>query len=152
MLEEMKALVREKNTCVLATISGSKPYCSLMAYVTNKPCTEIYMVTRRQSQKYRNLMANPAVSLMIDSRDATPRSTAQAMTVEGIFRSFNNLKQQADIRRELLTAHPHLTEFMDHPDAELIRIKIRSFLLLNGLTQSYFVEIAQRCQAGQNSG
>jgi nitroimidazol reductase NimA-like FMN-containing flavoprotein (pyridoxamine 5'-phosphate oxidase superfamily) len=33
MLEEMKALAREKNSCVLATIAGNKPYCSLMAYV-----------------------------------------------------------------------------------------------------------------------
>ena len=146
MLEEMKALVREKNTCVLATISGSKPYCSLMAYVTNKPCTEIYMVTRRQTQKYQNLMANPAVSLMIDSRDATPRSAARAMTVEGIFRSIDDRRQQADIRRKLLSAHPHLTDFMGHPDTELIRIKIRSFLLLNGLTQSHFVEIAHGCR------
>jgi len=30
MLAEMKQLVKEKNICVLATIAGSKPYCSLM--------------------------------------------------------------------------------------------------------------------------
>ena len=152
MLDEMKAMARAKNICVLATVTGHKPYCSLMAYTTDQACTEIYMVTRRQSQKYQNLMANPAVSLMIDSRDAKPRSAARAMTVEGIFRSINDRKQQADIRRELLTAHPQLTEFMGHPDAELIRIKIRSFLLLNGLTQSYFVKIAQSCRTGQTSG
>ena len=31
LLEDMKALAREKNLCVLATDAGGKPYCSLMA-------------------------------------------------------------------------------------------------------------------------
>jgi nitroimidazol reductase NimA-like FMN-containing flavoprotein (pyridoxamine 5'-phosphate oxidase superfamily) len=73
MLEEMKALAKEKNSCVLATIVDSKPYCSLMAYATNRSCTKIYMVTHRQTQKFQNLVANPAVSLLIDTRDTSPR-------------------------------------------------------------------------------
>ena len=79
MLQEMKALAREKNSCVLATIVDRKPYCSLMAYVTNQACTEIYMVTHRQTQKFKNLVADPAVSLLIDTRDTSPRSAAKAM-------------------------------------------------------------------------
>ncbi len=141
MLEEMKALVREKNICVLATISGSKPYCSLMAYVTNTPCTEIYMVTRRQTQKYQNLMLNPAVSLMIDSRDTSHRSDARAMTVDGVFQIINDHSRLAEIRQKLLSVHPHLAEFMSHPETELIRIKIKSFLLLDGLTQAHFEQL-----------
>ena len=111
MLQEMKALAREKNSCVLATIVDSKPYCSLMAYVTNSACTEIYMVTHRQTQKFQNLVANPAVSLMIDTRDATPRSIAKAMTVEGIFKRnyYNNNKNQGYCRAVI---NPKLDKFM----------------------------------------
>jgi nitroimidazol reductase NimA-like FMN-containing flavoprotein (pyridoxamine 5'-phosphate oxidase superfamily) len=138
MLEEMQALAREKNSCVLATIVDSKPYCSLMAYVTNTACTEIYMVTHRQTQKFQNLVANPAVSLMIDTRDATPRSAAKAMTVEGIFKKITDPAKVQKARRKLLSAHPHLSDFMGHADAEVFQIKIISFLLLNGLTQASF--------------
>ena len=138
MLEEMKALVRENNTCVLATISGSKPYCSLMAYVANKPCTEIYMVTRRQTQKYQNLIANPAVGLMIDTRDVTPRSAAKAMTIEGIFKEILDPAKVQKVRRKLLSAHPHLIDFMGQAEAKVFQIKIVSFLLLNGLTEASF--------------
>jgi nitroimidazol reductase NimA-like FMN-containing flavoprotein (pyridoxamine 5'-phosphate oxidase superfamily) len=141
MLEEMKALVREKNICVLATVSGSKPYCSLMAYITNKPCTEIYMVTRRQTQKFQNLMANPAVSLMVDSRDTSPRSAARAMTIEGVFQCIEDREKQEEVRRKLLSAHPHLQGFMGHPDAEIVKIKIKSFLLLDGLSRASFEEV-----------
>ena len=137
----MKALAREKNICVLATITGSKPYCSLMAYVTNEECTEIYMVTQRQTQKYQNLIANPAVSLLIDTRDTSPRSAARAMTVEGIFQKIKDPAKEKKVRRELLSAHPHLNEFMRLPEAEVIQIKIKSFLLLDGLTQASFEDV-----------
>ena len=138
MLEEMQALARKKNSCVLATIVDSKPYCSLMAYVTNTACTEIYMVTHRQTQKFQNLVANPAVSLMIDTRDATPRSEARAMTVEGIFKKITDPAKAQKVRRKLLSAHPHLSDFMGHAEAEVFQIKIISFLLLNGLTEAPF--------------
>ncbi|MGD8258181.1 MAG: pyridoxamine 5'-phosphate oxidase family protein [Desulfobacterales bacterium] len=141
MLKKMKALAREKNICVLATITGSKPYCSLMAYVTNEECTEIYMVTQRQTKKYQNLIANPAVSLLIDTRDTSPRSAARAMTVEGIFQKIKDPAKEKKVRRELLSAHPHLNEFMRLPEAEVIQIKIKSFLLLDGLTQASFEDV-----------
>jgi nitroimidazol reductase NimA-like FMN-containing flavoprotein (pyridoxamine 5'-phosphate oxidase superfamily) len=68
MIEKMKALVKRKDICVLATVSENNPHCSLMAYVTDNDCREIYMVTNRQSTKFRNLSANPLVSLLIDTR------------------------------------------------------------------------------------
>ena len=142
MLKERKALAREKNSCVLATIVDAKPYCSLMAYVTNRACTEIYMVTHRQSQKFQNLIANPAVSLMIDTRDTSPRSAARAMTVEGAFQKIKDPAKEKKVRRKLLSAHPHLNEFMDHPQAEVFQVTIKSFLLLNGLTQASFEDLS----------
>ncbi len=141
MLDDMKAMAKAKDICVLATVTGHKPYCSLMAYVTDQACTEIYMVTHRQSQKYRNLMSNPSVSLMIDTRESNPRAKARAMTVEGVYEKVDNTEKLERIRRQLLSVHPHLKQFMSHPEAEILRIKIKSFLLLNGLTQSSFVEI-----------
>ena len=90
MPEEMKILAREKNMCVLTTLTGSKPYCSLMAYVTNNSCPEIYMVAHRQMRKYQNLIRNPDVSLLIDTRDTSPPSAARAMTVTGVFQKIKD--------------------------------------------------------------
>ena len=141
MLEEMKALAREKNSCVLATIVDRKPYCSLMAYATNKECTEIYMVTHRNTQKFQNLAANPAVSLMIDTRDTAPRTSARALTVEGAFKKISEPAKEREVREKLLTAHPHLSRFMEQPEAEVFQINIKSFLLLDGLTRSFFEKL-----------
>ena len=142
MIEQMKDLAKQNNICVMATITDRKPYCSLMAYVTNKDCTEVYMVTHRQTQKYQNLIENPSVSLLIDTRDTSPRSQARAMTVEGVYRKISNPDRENKVRQRLLSTHPHFSEFLKHPEAEVLRIKIISFLLLDGLTQSFFRDIS----------
>ena len=84
MLEKMRQLAREKDICVQATVSGGKPHCSLMAYVVDDACREMYMVTHKQSTKYRNLLENPAASVLIDTREehaGSLRLEAPAMTV-----------------------------------------------------------------------
>ena len=144
MLEKMRQLAREKDICVLATVSGGKPHCSLMAYVVDDTCREMYMVTHKQSTKYRNLLENPAVSVLIDTREehAGPlRLEAQAMTVEGMFQEPKDESKRGRIRAQLLERHPHLKDFLNHPDAALFCIKIGSFLLLDGLTEAYFEKI-----------
>jgi nitroimidazol reductase NimA-like FMN-containing flavoprotein (pyridoxamine 5'-phosphate oxidase superfamily) len=138
MLEQMKALAREKNMCVLATDAGGKPYCSLMAYVTDESCEEIYMVTHRATQKYKNLMENPLVSLLIDSREKTPRNRVQALTVEGSFHKIGDSTQRAKIRKRLIREHPQLAGFIDHEDAVIFGVKVSAFLLLNGLSEAHY--------------
>ena len=112
-----------------------------MAYVTNAACTEIYMVTQRNTQKFQNLVANPAVSLMIDTRDTSPQTSARALTVEGAFQKITDPAKEMEVRGKLLSAHPHLSEFMDQPEAEVFQVNVRSFLLLDGLTRSFFEKL-----------
>jgi nitroimidazol reductase NimA-like FMN-containing flavoprotein (pyridoxamine 5'-phosphate oxidase superfamily) len=106
MLEQIKSLAREKDICVLATDAGGKPYCSLMAYVTDQACEEIYMVTHRETKKYQNLVENPAVSLLIDSRENAPRRRVAALTVEGSFQLIEDKAKEDRVRQMLLEAHP----------------------------------------------
>jgi nitroimidazol reductase NimA-like FMN-containing flavoprotein (pyridoxamine 5'-phosphate oxidase superfamily) len=142
MIETMKKIVREGDICVLATVAAGKPHCSLMAYVSNEDCSEIYMVTQRESTKFRNLKENPSVSLLIDTREehqGTNRPEAKALTVDGVFQPLDEPKR-SDITNRLLEKHPHLKVFLDHPNSELLCIRISSFLFLDGLTDSHFVE------------
>ena len=144
MLDQMKRLAREKDLCVLATVSDGKPHCSLMAYAAADDASEIYMVTHKQTKKYRNLMENPAVSLLIDTREDHPgpdRLKARAMTVSGICEGIKEEGKRSFVRARLLERHPHLRSFLDHPDAELLCIRVSSFLLLDGLTDLHFEHV-----------
>ena len=64
------------------------------------------------------------------------------MTVEGIFKKITDPEKAQTARRKLLSAHPHLIEFMGHPEAEVFQIRIKSFLLLDGLTQASFEDLS----------
>jgi nitroimidazol reductase NimA-like FMN-containing flavoprotein (pyridoxamine 5'-phosphate oxidase superfamily) len=141
MLAEMKALAREKNICVLATVGGQKPHCSLMAYATDENCTEIYMVTHKNTNKYKNLMENPSVSLLIDTREISPRTKAKALTVEGVCTAIKREEKRKKVHTRLLEVHPHLAEFINHPEAEILGVRIQSFLLLDGLQEAHYQSV-----------
>ena len=105
MFEKIKALVKEKDICVLSTVSeDARPHCSLMAYVSDEKCREIYMATHSATRKYKNLMHNSSVSLLIDSREITPRQQAQALTVSGAFQPIDDVH-----KRDLVEAGQHRT-------------------------------------------
>jgi nitroimidazol reductase NimA-like FMN-containing flavoprotein (pyridoxamine 5'-phosphate oxidase superfamily) len=144
MIERMEQLAREKNICVLATASDNRPHCSLMTYVTDDPCRKIYMVTLRETTKYRNLTRNPSVSILIDTREEHSgplRPDAEALTVSGRFEEIEDRAELDAARRKLVKRHPQLRELVERPDAVIFAVKIASFLLLQGVTDAHFHEV-----------
>ena len=144
MLERMKDIVKANDLCVLATVSEGKPHCSLMSYVTDEEGREIYLISHRQTKKYFNLMENPIVSLLIDTREEEKgqrRIDIKALTISGEFKTINDSDKKTLIRRKFLKRHPHLVDFLNDPGAELFSIKIRSFQLLDGVKDAFFESI-----------
>jgi nitroimidazol reductase NimA-like FMN-containing flavoprotein (pyridoxamine 5'-phosphate oxidase superfamily) len=145
MLETMKTLIRSQDICVLATASDNRPHCSLMAYAADDACRELYMVTHRNTAKFRNAMENPSVSLLIDTRledGAERRERARALTVSGLFERIESPERREEIRARLLERHGHLREFAAHPEAEVFAVKILALQLLDGITDSYYEIVA----------
>lgn len=141
MIEKMKNLIREKDTCVLATVSEGKPHCSLMSYAADPECREIYMVTHRQTKKYRNLEGNASVSLLIDTRGGAGKEEIKALTVGGIFQKIEGAEKPGRVRRALLVRHPGLRVFLDDPGAEIFSVRVQSLQLLEGIQDAAYVEV-----------
>ena len=144
MLEKIKDIVKKNDLCVLATISGGDAHCSLMSYVSDDECHEIYMISHKKSKKYSNLIANPSVSLLIDTREEdrdNRRSDVKALTVKGEFENIIDQAKKDLIFSKLIQKHPHLIDFINDPDAEIFSIKIKSFQLLDGVKDSYFEKV-----------
>ena len=142
MIEKMKALVRKKDSCVLATVSNGKPHCSLMSYIPDPECREIFMVTHPQTRKYKNLQENPCVSLLIDTREEDRNLAVgqkKALTVSGTFQKVDPARKKV-IRAQFLARHPQLKELVDDPEAVMISIRVQSFQLLEGVRDAYFAE------------
>jgi len=129
--KKVKALIREQGACVLATASENIPHCSLMGYASNSSCEEIYLMTFSDTRKYKNMSENPAVSILIDTRQAPMESghkNAMALTVSGRFRR---------IRKQLVQKHPELKDFFEDPRGEPVKIILESYTLLEGPTKAY---------------
>lgn len=142
MIEKIKALAREKDICVLATVSEKGPYCSLMAYTFDESANEFFMSTSRLTKKYANIEKNPNVSLLIDSREAIPRTQAQALTVSGICKIISNDDpKRPSIKEKLLKKHPHLEAILEKPDSEILCVKAESYLFLQGLTDAFYEKV-----------
>jgi len=144
MIGEMQALIRSKDICVLATVSGNEPHSSLMSYVTDDDCREFFMVTSRKTKKFRNLLQNETVSLLIDTREedtGQKRAGIRALTVSGVFQKIEDKGKESLYRDQLLARHPHLREYAESSDAQVFCVRAKSFQLLKGVSQSYFEEI-----------
>lgn len=144
MLEKMIALLKANDMGVLATCRDQKPHCSLMAYVTEEDGLTIYMATRQDTTKFRNMLENPRVSLLVDSRlhNAHDRSRIQSLTVEGLFMPLEDKMQEENVRRLLRQRHPHISGLLDHPLPAIISVKVLSFLLLDGPEKANHVKVA----------
>lgn len=144
MLEKMIALLKANDMGVLATCGDQKPHCSLMAYITEEDGLIIYMATRQDTTKFRNIQKNPCVSLLVDSRlqNAPDRSRIQALTVEGLYTPLRETTKEQDVRRLLRRRHPQISGLLDHPLSAVVPVKVLSFLLLDGPEKASHVKIA----------
>jgi nitroimidazol reductase NimA-like FMN-containing flavoprotein (pyridoxamine 5'-phosphate oxidase superfamily) len=141
MMDKMTDIIKRKDTCVLATTSGQEPHCSLMAYVTNEDAHEIYMICLRGSKKYKNMIHNPSVSLLIDTREddtGRKREDIQALTVTGHFQAIGDETKRRRVFEKLLSKHPHLSGFSGSDDLEVFQVNVKSLQLLEGVLNSSF--------------
>jgi len=144
MLEAIKALIQSRDVCVLSTVSGGKPHCSLMSYVTDITCRKFYMLTLTGTKKYRNLRGNSAVSLLIDTREEDidhRRKDIRALTVSGVFQHIDDPSEQETILQQLLEKHPHLKEFAESGEVKVFAVRAKTFQLLDGVSRSIFEEV-----------
>ena len=144
MLEAIKALIQNSDLCVLSTVSGGKPHCSLMSYATDVTCRTFYMLTLIGSKKYRNLEGNSAVSLLIDTREEDidhRRKDIRALTVTGVFQPMEDPSEQKRVLQQLLERNPHLKEFAESAEAKVFSVRAKTFQLLDGVSRSYFEEV-----------
>ena len=120
---------------VLGTSGPDGPRASLMAFAMG-PTGTIYLATRRGSRKFRNLLHDPRVSLLLDDRDPgrDPIET-QALTLDGAARILAG-READQARRALADRHAHLAGILHDPDTALVAVDVVSGLHLHGPDQA----------------
>lgn len=126
---EVRKLIMEvldtQRIAVLGTSKDDEPYSCLVAYVMTADLKELVFATMRQRLKYRNIMANPRVTLIIDDRDKSDSDFTEttSITMVGTARDIHDGGRE-QYTSLLLNRHPLLDDFVNSPECAVISVII----------------------------
>lgn len=123
--DRMKYLNKTERHAVLATVFQGKPYTSIVAFAFTKDMKGALFATPKDTRKYKNLLKNKHVALLIDNRKNTDSAYAgsESVTILGTAQTVRRGKRWEELYRILVRKHPALEEFVKAPSTALIHIK-----------------------------
>jgi len=130
-IDALRTLLRTQPLAVVATQQGGHPYTSLVAFAASEDLRRIVFVTSRTTTKYRNLSAEPYVSLLIDSRTHSVEdfSAGSAVTVQGRCAEIGD-KLGSALLESFLRKHPHLESFARAPSTALCGVEVETYVFV----------------------
>lgn len=126
VLTRLKVLNQRQRHATLATDSTGQPYTSLVAFALTPDLRCVAFGTPKKTTKYRNILRNNRVSLLIDSRSNSPRAytRAEAVTVIGRAVVLRKGKRRRLITAQLARKHPVLAVFFSSGTTAVIAVEI----------------------------
>lgn len=127
----LRALLTSQQLAAVATQMQDGPYASLVAFSASDDLREIVFVTSRATTKYRNISANPNVSVLIDSRTHSIEdfSTGTAVTAIGKATVINGIEERA-IVKHFVDKHPYLEGFVNAPTTAILRVCVEKYFIV----------------------
>jgi uncharacterized pyridoxamine 5'-phosphate oxidase family protein len=111
---------------VLATESDGQPYTSMIAFALSSDKKGIVFITPQKTRKYKNILKNNRVSLLIDTRSNTEKDymSAESLTILGNAFPVRKGVKWSELTKVLIRKHPKLNEIIHSAETKLIFIKI----------------------------
>jgi hypothetical protein len=124
--ERLRALNASQLHAVLCTVSGDAPYTSLVAYALTPDLRGLLFATPRATTKYRNILSNKNVSVLIDTRSNTGKDYmgAEAVTITGTAKPLRKGNHRDELARILIKKHPKLSKFIRANETALVLVEI----------------------------
>jgi nitroimidazol reductase NimA-like FMN-containing flavoprotein (pyridoxamine 5'-phosphate oxidase superfamily) len=134
VLDRLTALNKDQLHAVLATVLDSQPYTSIIAYALTPDKKGIVFSTPRKTRKFRNILSNSRVSLLIDTRLNTARDymSAESLTILGNAIPVRRGRKWSELAEVLLLKHPDLNKIMHSTETKLIFVKISRCIHVTG--------------------
>jgi heme iron utilization protein len=124
--KQMLVSFEDLRLAVLATSDEGRPYASLIAFAFTPDCQTVIFATPKATRKYRNMMSQKSVSILIDNRSGNPEdlSRAEAVTLVGTARPVRTGARKEEYRKVFRKKHPRLASFIDDPGTALMAMII----------------------------
>lgn len=130
--ETLRDLLESHMLAVLATQKNGQPYASLVAFAATRDFKEILFATTRPTRKFANVLSEPRVALLVDSRtnQASDIHNAVAVTALGKVEEVEET-ERATLLPIYLAKHPHLSEFVSSPTCALLRVRVDAYYMVS---------------------
>ncbi len=145
-LDILRALLAGQQLAAVATQMHKGPYVSLVAFSASDDLREITFVTSRTTTKYRNVSANPNVSILIDSRthSAEDFSTGAAVTAVGKASEITGSVARATTAL-FIAKHPYLEAFVKAPTTAILNVCIEKYYVVTRFQNVAELDAKQLC-------
>lgn len=147
--EKIRRLLDRQKLAVLSTSDGAGPYASLVAFCHTSDLRGIFFATTRATRKYANLVREPRVAFLVDSRTNREEDfhKAEAVTIIGRAEEFaEDEKQHA--AAAYLERHPYLQEFIDAPTTALFAVRTENYIYVSRFQEVFEYRIGHDPASG----
>jgi len=125
-------VLETQGIAVLGTSKDGEPYSCLVGFAITEDLSELVFATMRQRLKYKQMQANPRVTIMIDDRDVQNHdfNDTTSLTIVGSVEDILGQKREK-YASMLLKRHPVLTEFINSADCAVMRITVDKIFIVS---------------------
>ena len=119
---------------VLAAEGDGQPHASLIAITPVEGFRQLIFATYRSTNKYRNLLHNCKVAVLIEIGDPVNSGHDKdfVLTAYGNALEIDSAENEAELNAHLMR-HPDLEMFLRSKDCALIRVTLEKFQLVHGI-------------------
>jgi nitroimidazol reductase NimA-like FMN-containing flavoprotein (pyridoxamine 5'-phosphate oxidase superfamily) len=130
--KRIKKVLDSQSIAVLGTSKDGEPYSCLVGFALTKDMSTAVFATMRQRLKYKYMMANPRVTLMIDDRNEQDSdfNDTTSITIVGSAEDIEG-EDREKYASLLLARQPALTEFVNSPDCAVMKVKIDKLYIVS---------------------
>ncbi len=140
MKRTVASLLTQQAQCVLATMGDQQAALHLMAYAFSLDLGEIYLASKQDTQKIKNMRANPNVTCLWDNRTGNNSDHTEGFAMSGFGEARELTGDSArSVSSLLLQRNATLMPLLDDPGTRIIAIRIDRYQWVEGytLTMSY---------------
>jgi heme iron utilization protein len=139
---QIKQLLASQRLGVLSTHYHCHPYSSLVAFASSESLQEVYFATPNTTRKFRNLIQDNRVSMLIDNRsnEISDFHHAMAVTMLGTAEEVQgpDKNKLSDI---YLIKHPYMTDFVNSASCALVVIHVDKYVLVRRFQEVFELHI-----------
>ena len=124
----LRELFAKQKFAALATDNRGKPHNCLVAFAATDDLRNLLFTTSRNTSKYRNILAESKVAMLVDSRSNQDSDFRHAMAVTATGKAKEAKGKQKDRLLEIyLAKHSKLSDFARSSEIALVEVSVEDY-------------------------